>query len=68
MSPAAVSCVVMAAAPLAIVARARLTRCHSTHTGVRCALDTGHTVATPHRWRDRAWWDFETCPDEVDHA
>lgn len=37
----------------------RMTRCPATHSSFRCALDAGHTVATPHRWRDVSWWDWE---------
>lgn len=34
----------------------RLTRCPAVDGSHRCALDAGHSHATPHRFRDHSWW------------
>lgn len=49
----------LAAGVVALGAHSRMTRCPATHSSFRCALDAGHTIATPHRWREVSWWDWE---------
>lgn len=62
MSPATASVIIMTGASgfavLALVARAKATRCTSRLGRLRCALDR-HPISAPHVYGDISWWDWE---------